>query len=38
LIRAWWSLRCLLGVRWLVEHSFGPLEEMPEIAVLRSKP
>jgi aminoglycoside phosphotransferase (APT) family kinase protein len=34
LIRAWWSLRCLLGVRWLVEHGFGPLEEMPEIAVL----
>ncbi len=38
LIRAWWSLRCLLGVRWLVEHGFGPLEEMPEIAVLRSQP
>lgn len=38
LIRAWWSLRCLLGVRWLVEHGFGLLEEMPEIAVLRSQP
>jgi len=37
LIRAWWSLRCLLGVRWLVEHGFGPLEEMPEMAVLRSQ-
>jgi aminoglycoside phosphotransferase (APT) family kinase protein len=37
LIRAWWSLRCLLNVRWLVEHGFGPLEEMPEIAVLRSR-
>lgn len=36
-IRAWWSLRCLLAVRWLVEHGFGPLEEMPEIAVLRSQ-
>ena len=36
-IRAWWSLRCLLNVRWLVEHGFGPLEEMPEIAVLRSR-
>lgn len=36
-IRAWWSLRCLLGIRWLVEHGFGPLEEMPEIAVLRSQ-
>jgi aminoglycoside phosphotransferase (APT) family kinase protein len=37
LIRAWWSLRCLLNVRWLVEHGFGPLEEMPEVAVLRSQ-
>jgi aminoglycoside phosphotransferase (APT) family kinase protein len=36
LIRAWWSMRCLLNVRWLVEHGFGPLEEMPEVAVLRS--
>ena len=36
-IRAWWSLRCLLNVRWLVEHGFGPLEEMPEVAVLRSQ-
>ena len=36
LIRAWWSLRCLLNVRWLVEHGFGPPEEMPEVAVLRS--
>ena len=38
LICAWWSLRCLLNVRWLVEHGFGPPEEMPEIAVLRSRP
>jgi aminoglycoside phosphotransferase len=37
LIRAWWSLRCLLNVRWLIEHGFGPLEEMPEVAVLRSQ-
>ena len=22
LIRAWWSLRCLLAVRWLVEHGY----------------
>jgi aminoglycoside phosphotransferase len=36
LIRAWWSMRCLLNVRWLVEHGFGPLEEMPEVAVLGS--
>ena len=36
LIRAWWSLRCLSNVRWLAEHGFGPPEEMPEVAVLRS--
>jgi Ser/Thr protein kinase RdoA (MazF antagonist) len=33
-IRAWWSLRCLSNVRWLVEHGFGSPEEFPEIAVL----
>jgi aminoglycoside phosphotransferase (APT) family kinase protein len=38
LIRAWWSLRCLSNIRWLVEHGFGPLEDMPEVAVLRSRP
>jgi aminoglycoside phosphotransferase (APT) family kinase protein len=37
LIRAWWSMRCLLGVRWLVEHGFGPLAEMPEVAVLKAQ-
>src|SRR5215211_6317934 len=37
LIRAWWSLRSLRGVRWLVEHGYGPPEEMPEVAVLRSQ-
>jgi len=33
-IRAWWSLRSLLAVRWLVEHGFDPA---PEVAVLRSR-
>jgi aminoglycoside phosphotransferase (APT) family kinase protein len=37
LIHAWWSLRCLSNVRWLVEHGFGPPEEYPEVAVLRSR-
>jgi aminoglycoside phosphotransferase (APT) family kinase protein len=37
LIRAWWSLRCLLNIRWLIEHGYGPPEEMPEVAVLRSQ-
>ena len=38
LIGAWWSLRCLSNVRWLVEHGYGPPEEYPEVAVLRSRP
>ena len=38
LIRAWWSFRCLLVVRWLVEAGYGSPEEYPEIAVLRSQP
>ena len=37
LIRAWWSMRCLLNVRWLAEHGFGPPGEMPEVGVLQSR-
>ena len=37
LIRAWWSLRCLSNIRWLVEHGYGPPDEYPEVAVLRSR-
>ena len=33
-IRAWWSLRSLRAIRWLVEHGFDP---SPEVAVLRSQ-
>ncbi len=33
-IRAWWSLRCLSNVRWLVENGYGPPEDYPEVAVL----
>jgi len=29
LISAWWSLRCLSNIRWLVEHGFGPADKMP---------
>jgi aminoglycoside phosphotransferase (APT) family kinase protein len=36
-IRGWWSWRSLVVVRWLAEHGFGPLEVMPEVAVLRSR-
>jgi len=34
-IRAWWSLRSLRAIRWLVEHRFDPA---PEVAVLNSQP
>ncbi|MEV0609554.1 phosphotransferase [Polymorphospora rubra] len=36
-IRAWWSLRSLLVVRWLVEHGFDPAAPGCEVDVLRSR-
>jgi aminoglycoside phosphotransferase (APT) family kinase protein len=36
-IRAWWSLRSLLVVRWLVEHGFDPFTPGCEVDVLRSR-
>jgi aminoglycoside phosphotransferase len=36
-IHALWSLRSLLGIRWLVEHSFDPSSPGCEIDVLRSR-
>ncbi|MFF3911936.1 phosphotransferase family protein [Streptomyces sp. NPDC001852] len=36
-IRAWWSLRSLLVVRWLVEHGFDPFAPGCEVDVLRSR-
>jgi aminoglycoside phosphotransferase (APT) family kinase protein len=36
-IRAWWALRCLTNVRWLFEHGYGPPDDYPEVAVLRSR-
>jgi aminoglycoside phosphotransferase (APT) family kinase protein len=36
LIRAWWSWRCLVAVRWLFENGYGAPEEYPEVAVLRA--
>jgi aminoglycoside phosphotransferase (APT) family kinase protein len=36
-IRAWWSLRSLTAIRWLVEHGFDPASPGCEIAVLRSQ-
>lgn len=36
-IRAWWSLRSLLVVRWLIEHGFDPFAPGCEVDVLRSR-
>ncbi|KPC60771.1 phosphotransferase family protein [Streptomyces chattanoogensis] len=36
-IRAWWSLRSLLAVRWLGEHGFDPFAPGCEVDVLRSR-
>lgn len=36
-IQAWWSLRSLLAVRWLIEHGFGPFAPGCEVDVLRSR-
>jgi Ser/Thr protein kinase RdoA (MazF antagonist) len=36
-IRAWWSLRSLLAIRWLVEHGFDPSSSGCEVDVLRSR-
>ena len=36
-IRAWWSLRSLLAVRWLVERGFDPFAPGHEVDVLRSR-
>ncbi|MCP2263445.1 phosphotransferase family protein [Promicromonospora thailandica] len=36
-IRAWWSLRSLVAVRWLIEHGFDPAAPGCEVDVLRSR-
>jgi aminoglycoside phosphotransferase (APT) family kinase protein len=36
-IRAWWSLRSLLNIRWLAEHGFDPSTPGCEIDVLRAR-
>ena len=35
-IRAWWSLRCLVAIRWLTEHGFDPAAPGCEIDVLKA--
>ena len=36
-IHAWWSMRSLLAIRWLVEHGFDPSAPGCEVDVLRSR-
>ncbi|MFF8401165.1 phosphotransferase family protein [Streptomyces sp. NPDC015684] len=36
-VHAWWSLRSLLAVRWLIDHGFDPFAPGCEIDVLRSR-
>uniref|UniRef100_UPI0015F0F608 aminoglycoside phosphotransferase family protein n=1 Tax=Amycolatopsis pittospori TaxID=2749434 RepID=UPI0015F0F608 len=36
-IHAWWSLRSLLGIRWLSEHGFDPSSPGGEIDVLKAR-
>jgi aminoglycoside phosphotransferase len=36
-IRAWWSLRSLMAIRWLVEHGFDPSSPGCEVDILRSQ-
>jgi aminoglycoside phosphotransferase (APT) family kinase protein len=36
-IRGWWSLRSLLGIRWLIEHGFNPFLPGCEVDVLRAR-
>ena len=35
-IRAWWSYRCAVGIRWLAENGYGSPRDFGETAVLRS--
>ena len=37
LVHAWWSMRSLLAIRWLVEHGFDPSAPGCEVDVLRSR-
>ena len=36
-IRAWWSLRSLQNVRWLIEHGYDPFTSGAEVDVLRAR-
>ncbi|MFL6003988.1 MAG: phosphotransferase [Nocardioides sp.] len=36
-IRAWWSMRCLRAIRWLIEHGYDPASPGCEVDVLKSQ-
>jgi aminoglycoside phosphotransferase (APT) family kinase protein len=36
-VRSWWSLRCLMAVRWLAEHGFDPFDPGCEVDVLKAQ-
>jgi aminoglycoside phosphotransferase len=36
-IRAWWSLRSLMAIRWLIEHGFDPFAPGCEVDVLKPR-
>ncbi|HEY3504987.1 MAG TPA: phosphotransferase [Actinocatenispora sp.] len=36
-VRAWWSARSLLAIRWLAEHGFDPASPGCEVDVLRAR-
>jgi aminoglycoside phosphotransferase len=36
-IRGWWSMRSLMGIRWLLEHGFDPFLPGCEVDVLRAR-
>lgn len=37
IVRAWWSWRCLVVVRWLAGAGYGDPDDFPEVALLRSR-
>jgi aminoglycoside phosphotransferase (APT) family kinase protein len=37
IVRAWWSVRSLLNIRWLVEHGFDPASPGCEVDVLKAR-
>ncbi len=37
MVGAWWSWRCLVVIRWLVENGYGSPDQFPEVEVLRSR-